>query len=722
MKVAQLNTFVEESLFIGGFSELSWPTLLAYFQNRQGCNSFLPSSGVDKHINNAERILANEFDFNNEPHKLAAKFDWQCNPSQDLEWLILLHKFYYLKDLAGAYDCTLDERYAEKWLSLIDTWIAQVPDGFIDSQVTGRRLQQWLLSYHTFVSKWRSPVITPVFFGRFIHSVNSQTHYLCTHLTPEGNHRTLELYAIFLVAVTFPELQSARYFLAFSKQKLLENMRQDLLPDGVHRELSTDYHHTVLKNYLRFRSLALLNKIALPAACDALLKKAIEFSYVVHKPDGFIPAINDGDCNSYLPLLKKSHNYYPNEQLQYVLSKGEEGVPPTQRSRGFTDSGYYVLRSDWATKPYDEALYLFFDCAPLGFGSHGHYDVLNIELAAYGHSLVVDPGRYTYSENNQDNNNWRHYFKGTAAHNTVVVDGLDQIPYQCGRPVDPEPIVTVKHFVTATGFDFVHGQVVSHQYPAVHERMIFFMHPEYWIVTDLLTSEKAHSYDLYFHLASRAQNQTRVVSCGQCQVIRSPNLLIAQANSPDTEMAVGQGYVSLEYGIKHLAPVIKFSKQQASTTSFHTVLYPHKNETPVLQATQLPVYQEGRLCAASEASALRISITTDEGGYDDYFFINQTVTGHEYLFADIGCTGHLLFLRRDKAGYIVNMQGESLSLINLRSQNFLNLQNIKIRLSYQNQCLTLSAANQTLQVNLDELGLLQDWNGINSSGARQWLR
>ena len=25
-----------------------------------------------------------------------------------------------------------------------------------------------------------------------------------------------------------------------------------------------------------------------------------------------------------------------------------------------------------------------------GFGSHGHYDLLNFEAAAYGHSLIVD--------------------------------------------------------------------------------------------------------------------------------------------------------------------------------------------------------------------------------------------------------------------------------------------------------------------------------------------
>ncbi len=688
---------------------------MAYFQNRRHVSHFPLSKGTEKHVANADRILANEFNFNNEKHILAKSFDWQTNPSMDLEWLILLHKFYYLKDLAGAYDYTQDERYALKWVGLIGSWISQVPDGFIDSQVTGRRLQQWLLSYQTFVMQLRSPSVTSDFFERFLNSINSQTHYLCTHLTPEGNHRTLELYAIFLVSVTFPELHSSYWFLAFSKQKLLENMQQDLLPDGVHRELSTDYHHTVLKNYLRFCGLALLNHIKLPADCDELLKRAIEFSYYVHKPDGSIPAINDGDINSYLPLLKKAHTYYPDENLRYVLSKGEEGLPPAHRSKSFANSGYYVLRSDWSVKPFDEAFYMFFDCGSLGFGSHGHYDALNFEMAAFGHSLIVDPGRYTYSEQSEDGVNWRRYFKGTAAHNTVVVDGLDQIPYRCERPIDPEPVASMKYFISAAGFDFLHGQVISHQYPVVHERMIFFMPPEYWIVTDRLSAEDNHKYDLYFHLSSGAQKQVRIVSDDVSHIIHSPNLLLAQAYSADTEVAIEQGYVSPEYGIKYKSPVIKFSKQQVATTVFNTVLYPFKNEPPDLQVVHLAIYQDGRLCEPSEASALQISLKIPEGCFEDYYFVNHGATESKFDFADISCSCRLLFLRQDESGQTINLQGEGIDFIKVQSVFLLdNLEDLG-RVSYQNKALTFSNISTKNTITLTEIDIFPAWPDLLSA-------
>ena len=71
--------------------------------------------------------------------------------------------------------------------------------------------------------------------------------------------------------------------------------------------------------------------------------------------------------------------------------------------------------------------YLIFDCGPLGDGGHGHYDLLSVEAWDGARPLVLDPGRFTYAEP------LRRWFRGTAAHNTVCVDGEDQTPYARGR-------------------------------------------------------------------------------------------------------------------------------------------------------------------------------------------------------------------------------------------------------------------------------------------------
>ena len=52
----------------------------------------------------------------------------------------------------------------------------------------------------------------------------------------------MELSAIFLAGVAFPEFEDAEYWRDFALGEILENMRTDLLPDGVVNVISgTDY-------------------------------------------------------------------------------------------------------------------------------------------------------------------------------------------------------------------------------------------------------------------------------------------------------------------------------------------------------------------------------------------------------------------------------------------------------------------------------------------------
>ena len=76
---------------------------------------------------------------------------------------------------------------------------------------------------------------------------------------------------------------------------------------------------------------------------------------------------------------------------------------------------------------------------------------------------MVDPGRYSYAEGDP---NWRHWFRGTAAHNTVTVDGADQTPYARSRSSLPSAVAT---FLGRDG-DTLAGEVRAPCYDAVHRR------------------------------------------------------------------------------------------------------------------------------------------------------------------------------------------------------------------------------------------------------------
>ncbi len=676
-----------QSLLVAPYAALTPAELMAHFRRRAVDNYFPLPAGKDKHVASAAPILNNEFTLNNETHRLGDELNWLHNPSPDLEWLILLHKFYYSRDLALAYDYSGDEGYADKWVALIGSWIEQVPDGFVNSQVTGRRLQQWLLAYHYFVPGRHCSAITSEFLLALLGSIQSQAVFLSRNLTPEGNHRTIELYAIFAVALVFPELSQSAELLAFAKHELLANLREDFLADGLQKELSTDYHHTVLKNFLRVRELADLNGLALPEVFDAVIRKALEFSIHAHKPDGWLPAINDGDVNSYMSLLGKAQRYYPGDALSYVLSQGEQGKPPAHRSRLFADSGYCILRSDWAERPYADGRYLFFDCGNLGLGSHGHYDLLSFEMAAFGRSLIVDPGRYTYHEHDNEGVNWRHAFKGTAAHNTVMVDGKDQIAYQCHEPVGPHPRAAVLIFESNQGFDFVHGRALSPRYEVEHQRSIFFAEAEYWIISDLLLATDAHRYEQFFHLGPEAQGQTEL----QEQGIRAPNLLIAQARRAEIETNLKHGWVSPEYGVKQPAPVASFSQECTGSGWFQTVLYPYKESAPALQVEALSVTSLDQSVPATQALALSIIIELKTTRYHDYYFVAHQPGPSQHHFADVICRARVVFIRRDAEGGILSVRAYAAEWLEIGGRKLLDSIGKPVCLNYAQGQLQIDA-------------------------------
>ena len=83
----------------------------------------------------------------------------------------------------------------------------------------------------------------------------------------------------------------------------------------------------------------------------------------------------------------------------------------------FNSGGYYKLRG--------QDCHLLYKAGPFGYlstGAHGHADALSVTFALCGRWWLVDPGTYTYHSSGE----WRNYFRGTAAHNTLCVNQSNQ--------------------------------------------------------------------------------------------------------------------------------------------------------------------------------------------------------------------------------------------------------------------------------------------------------
>jgi hypothetical protein len=550
----------------------------------------------------AEAVCAGRFTHAGLTLELGAEPDWLTNAfPPDAEWRIEWSKFYYGLDLAHAHRETGGRRFPLAWERLVRSWVRQVPVGFDKSEVTARRILNWIYAWDSFANASRFDGFAEGFEDELFASLGEQVGHLREHLTAERNHRTLELYALFVAALALPGLDDEGTLLDFAVAELDRNLQTDVRPDGVHREHSTHYHMLVLRSFLGARENARRFGVEFPDGFDAHLQRACDFALHCRRPDGSIPALSDSDAGDYSDLLALAARLFDRPDYLYAASGGSRGVAPESTNVGFPDGGYYVQRSGWGA----DARFLIFDAGALGDGGHGHYDALGVEIYAHGRPLVVDPGRYTYSEHG---GNWRRWFKSTAAHNTVCVDGLDQTPYRCGKPKGPAAQCRLLERVAASSLDVLCGEVSSPAYEARHVRRVFFVAGEYWLVVDELRGERPHSYDLRFQLAREACQQTRVESDGVNGVVRAPGLALVfgAQHTPRLE----QGWVSPVYGVKEPAPVVSVVAEGEASARFFTLVFPLEENAhaPAMfvgedadpRQTRVVVVGVGEGCAATD--------------------------------------------------------------------------------------------------------------------------
>jgi hypothetical protein len=532
----------------------------------------------------AEEVCAGRFTHIGVTLELGLKPDWlTAGVPEDEEWHIEWSKFYYGLDLADTYVATGDSRFLHAWESLVDSWIHQVPIERELSDVTGRRIQNWIYAWQKFASAPHFNGLAAGMEQQILKSLREQVSYLRGNLSAERNHRTLELYGLFVVALALPEIADES-LLQFAMAELHRNLLQDVHPDGVHREHSTHYHMLVLRSFVAARENARRFGLSFPASYDQRLERACEFAMHCHRPDGEIPALSDSDTGNYSDVLQLAASLLGRSDFLYAATGGEKGTPPVQRYASFPDGGYYIQRSGWGTRqtPFPQERFLIFDCGALGDGGHGHYDLLNFELSAEGQPLIMDPGRYTYAENSP---NLRHWFKGTAAHNTICIDHMDQSPYRCGKPKGGLPQARFVERYNAPGFDMLCGVAQSPLYDVVHTRRIFFVADEYWIIHDRVRGEQPHHIDLRFHLSSAAWERTTVlVDPGQSVVCAPGVALVFHAATVPT---IEAGWIAPQYGTKLPAPVISLALEHRECADFITLIAPvHSPESaPRLRAS-----------------------------------------------------------------------------------------------------------------------------------------
>ena len=428
--------------------------------------------------------------------------------------------------------------------------------------------------------------------GRYIE------RYLSIYFSP-NTHLIGEAVALFFIGTLCPQIPAAARWQRQGLDIVLAQAERQVRTDGVYFEQSLYYHVYALDFFLHTRVLAARNGIAVPASFDAILSKMLDVARVLARngpPEGFgdddggrvfNPRRNRAEHMSdplalgvALPGNDSLKQCGPlTEEAIWLFGESAAGLHPgspagSQSSVAFTNGGLYLMASAGG------AAQMLIDAGPQGNGAsgHGHADALSVSLWTKERHWLVDPGSYVYVSAEDE----RNQFRGTGAHNTLRVDGLDQaVP---GNPFSwtSLPEVSVEKWVAGSIFTFFSGSHTGYQRltdTVLHRRMILHLrghlHGEYWLVRDIAEGAGVHDLEIFWHFAADvnlgvAQSALTVhPASGQDE-----KLVLLGANPRKWELAVSEGFVSPAYGEKQSSLVASFGAQIQLPAEHATLVLP----------------------------------------------------------------------------------------------------------------------------------------------------
>ncbi|NOZ63252.1 MAG: T9SS type A sorting domain-containing protein [Calditrichaeota bacterium] len=564
--------------------------------------------------------------------------DWTTKDEKDREWHFDLHRMYWIVNFGKVYASGHDEKYAREWIAELTDWVRDNSPGYPRTLDTGIRLREWVESYQYFVARYASPSISAEDHLLVLKSLIEQARFLKFNWRSEGNWGASETRGLGAVVVMFPEFKfypddSWESWRDLVLQRLQHHLSNDFYDDGVQFETSPTYHCIEYSSLFLTYKLMNLNNISADASLTELFVKPLEFIMHIHKPDGFLPQLSDTDRKSYLEMLQEGADIFQRQDMLYAATKGTQGTAPKKTFALFPNGGYAVLRSDWGENQtkYENTKYLAFD-----FGSnspwHAHYDILNIVIFANNVSMIRDAGRYTYVSGA-----WRDYFKGTAAHNTVVIDHENQSSQAVGTLLDA---------ATMPGMDFLAASHDGYD-NLTHERRIIFIKPDYWLISDFVHGSGEHFYELFFHLDSPYLNYVTLDPVSKAAI--TPNFAVVPAET-DLTAEIDAGWVSNVYNLKYPAPVIKYQKQGPTPISFETVISPIERNNHIVQVSKKQVTDNAGISVAN-SFALKVNFSEKT----DWIFYSQD--NSTALHADnFAFKANIAFVRRDADRAISRIQ------------------------------------------------------------------
>lgn len=424
-----------------------------------------------------------------------------------------LNRHQHLAVLAQAALLTGNQEFVAEIETQLSHWLRENPFqcgiNWTSALEVAFRALSWLWLDH-----WLGDRFSPAFYSRFRDSLYQHGCHLESNLSvyfSPNTHLLGEAVALHALGCLFDGEARAHRWQHRGAAVTLQEMERQVRPDGSHFEQSTYYHVYALDLFLFH---ALLNPEIPPAYRDKLRRMA-EFLDACLPPSGNLPFLGDDDggrmFHPYGPRPRfalgalaaaavyfqhppwiRSREIIPEQALWWLGAKALDLPPqplPQSQSRLFPDSGLAVLTAG--------GIHALCDAGPFGALSagHSHSDTLSLVISQDGEELLIDPGTCTYVSDPA----LRAAFRGSSAHNTIRINGLDQAtPRNSFAWLNP-PHVQLLDWRTGPDRDFL--DATCRYAGFTHRRTVVFLKPDCIVVLDRIDGPPGeHEIEQFWHL------------------------------------------------------------------------------------------------------------------------------------------------------------------------------------------------------------------------------
>ena len=534
----------------------------------------------------------------------------------DIKFLWEVNRHLWWVPLAQHYALSGDRRYLDRLGQLLDSWLKACPyaqgANWSSPVEHGIRLINWSLIWHL-IGGGDSPLFAGEvgrrLLTRWLESIYQHMRFASDNYSlysSADNHLIGEAAGIFVASHTWDRWSQSRRLRREAKAILERETLLQFSRDGVNREQAMCYHKFSLQFLIASGLCGRANGDDFSAEFWRRVESSMTFMASMMDCRGQVPSVGDSDdgevwClghgdefNSYASMVAVGAAIFQRGDLQAkvesactfsdpqvpwlvgLVPPSGDGMTGQALPSRFEEGGYVILGEALHAPSEFRAMV---DCGALGsnrIAGHGHADALSVLVSWGGVPLLVDPGTYCYNAAPE----YRRFFRGTYAHNTLVVDGQDQSEYGASflwlRDVDC--LITSEPESAGQNVHASHDGYRRLPDPVMHHRRVTLRADDgTLLIEDWLDCAQPHDVELLWHAAKGATLASSDAATWRLEV--DGRCIELTVDGPDLQAAIlegrespPQGWVSSKFYERSQAPVLAVRTRLSPRQVLRTVI------------------------------------------------------------------------------------------------------------------------------------------------------